>query len=236
MAKRNAFTLAEVLITLGIIGVVAAMTMPTLLANTQQQQFRAQLKKSMTVLTQAASINLAIDDYDAATATESGVAADKSNLYSLYKKRTNVVSTGTSQVGAWAASSTAISGAKGIKLDGLGGAIILNYNDGSSFAFSNGANGTSCQYDGTDGNPQSKIVTTKNKPADFTKVSGMCVGFIDVNGPKAPNLLADCDTQGADRGTKCKVTKTYDVYPVLIDGSNMYPANAATESFYKNQK
>ncbi len=30
MKKKNAFTLAEVLITLGIIGIVAAMTMPTL--------------------------------------------------------------------------------------------------------------------------------------------------------------------------------------------------------------
>ena len=32
-AKRNAFTLAEVLITLGVIGVVAALTMPTLMTN-----------------------------------------------------------------------------------------------------------------------------------------------------------------------------------------------------------
>lgn len=31
--KLNAFTLAEVLVTLGIIGVVAALTMPTLIAN-----------------------------------------------------------------------------------------------------------------------------------------------------------------------------------------------------------
>ena len=33
--KKNAFTLAEVLITLGIIGVVAAMTLPTLIQNHQ---------------------------------------------------------------------------------------------------------------------------------------------------------------------------------------------------------
>ena len=34
MTKRFGFTLAEVLITLGIIGVVAAMTIPTLISNT----------------------------------------------------------------------------------------------------------------------------------------------------------------------------------------------------------
>lgn len=35
--KLNSFTLAEVLVTLGIIGVVAALTMPTLIANYRKQ-------------------------------------------------------------------------------------------------------------------------------------------------------------------------------------------------------
>lgn len=37
---KKAFTLAEVLITLGIIGVVAAITLPTLIANYQKKSFR----------------------------------------------------------------------------------------------------------------------------------------------------------------------------------------------------
>ena len=41
--KKFAFTLAEVLITLGIIGVVAAMTMPSLIANYQEKQRVSQL-------------------------------------------------------------------------------------------------------------------------------------------------------------------------------------------------
>ena len=44
-AKRAAFTLAEVLITLGIIGVVAAMTIPTLIANYQEKQTISKLQK-----------------------------------------------------------------------------------------------------------------------------------------------------------------------------------------------
>lgn len=44
--KKNAFTLAEVLITLGIIGVVAAITIPTLVSKYQKQQYVTQLKKS----------------------------------------------------------------------------------------------------------------------------------------------------------------------------------------------
>lgn len=51
--KKRAFTLAEVLITLGIIGVVAAMTMPNLIANYQKKQTAAQLKKAYSTFAQA---------------------------------------------------------------------------------------------------------------------------------------------------------------------------------------
>ena len=50
---KHAFTLAEVLITLGIIGVVAAMTMPTLIANQKEKETVAKLKKMYSVLSQA---------------------------------------------------------------------------------------------------------------------------------------------------------------------------------------
>ena len=49
----SGFTLAEVLITLGIIGVVAAVTMPTLVANHREKATVAKLKKSYSVLNQA---------------------------------------------------------------------------------------------------------------------------------------------------------------------------------------
>ncbi len=52
-AARLGFTLAEVLITLGIIGVVAAMTMPSLITNYQKKQTISQLKKSYSVVSQA---------------------------------------------------------------------------------------------------------------------------------------------------------------------------------------
>ena len=45
--QQSAFTLAEVLITLGIIGVVAAMTLPTLIQNHQKQTYVAGLQKAM---------------------------------------------------------------------------------------------------------------------------------------------------------------------------------------------
>ena len=48
----HAFTLAEVLITLGIIGVVAAITMPGLIANYEKQVTITKLKKDQSVLAQ----------------------------------------------------------------------------------------------------------------------------------------------------------------------------------------
>ena len=49
-AKKAAFTLAEVLITLGIIGVVAAITLPTLIQNYQKTVWVNQLKKTYSSL------------------------------------------------------------------------------------------------------------------------------------------------------------------------------------------
>lgn len=53
MLKNNfkfAFTLAEVLITLGVIGVVAAMTIPVLVQNYQRHEYVTRLKKAYTTL------------------------------------------------------------------------------------------------------------------------------------------------------------------------------------------
>ena len=51
--RRAAFTLAEVLITLGIIGVVAAMTMPTLINKYQAKVAATRLKQTYSILSQA---------------------------------------------------------------------------------------------------------------------------------------------------------------------------------------
>ncbi len=59
IAKRFGFTLAEVLITLVIIGVVAAMTVPALNQQTNNHQFRSAAFKNTSVLNNAISRNYA---------------------------------------------------------------------------------------------------------------------------------------------------------------------------------
>ena len=53
IGQKAAFTLAEVLITLGVIGVVSAITMPTLIQNYQKQVTVTQLKKAYSEIAQA---------------------------------------------------------------------------------------------------------------------------------------------------------------------------------------
>lgn len=53
MRRSEGFTLAEVLVTLGIIGVVAAMTLPALITRNQNKALEAGLKKNYSVILQA---------------------------------------------------------------------------------------------------------------------------------------------------------------------------------------
>jgi len=59
--KSKAFTLAETLVTIGIIGIVAAMTIPPLINNYKAQVTATKLKKTYTVLSQA--MNAAVAKY-----------------------------------------------------------------------------------------------------------------------------------------------------------------------------
>ena len=62
--KRIAFTLAEVLITLGIIGIVAALTFPTLIANYRVSVLKNDFKKADTIIQQAIQKTVTEAGYD----------------------------------------------------------------------------------------------------------------------------------------------------------------------------
>jgi len=59
MSKKKGFTLAEVLVTLLVIGVVAALTIPQLIQSTAKNEYKAGLKKSLSALNQALALNIA---------------------------------------------------------------------------------------------------------------------------------------------------------------------------------
>lgn len=54
--RKFSFTLAEVLITLGIIGIVAALTLPTVINNTKNKQLETGLKRAYSLISQALNL------------------------------------------------------------------------------------------------------------------------------------------------------------------------------------
>lgn len=89
---KKAFTLAEVLITLGIIGVVAALVMPGVIGNYQKRTWVAQLQKGMNTWNNSMEKMLADDGVEYLNDTEfvrSAVDAGNSNVYMYYIAQNN---------------------------------------------------------------------------------------------------------------------------------------------------
>ena len=82
------FTLAEVLITLVIIGVIAAMTIPTLMNKTNNQELVSKLKKEYSTFSQAT--NKIISDYGMPRGDIGGWASSAEAVYNLYKENLNI--------------------------------------------------------------------------------------------------------------------------------------------------
>lgn len=207
---RSGFTLAEVLITLGIIGVVAAMTMPTLMNATNGAQYRTAYKKALSVISQAIVLNLALEDYDLDTRV-TGIG--DGSIYHLFETRMNTAGTADGAISDYFA-------ALGEKADSQDEpqAVIgdSNYtfffNDGIMFTF-----------------PKNAKNCTKNNVEDDdadAPSTNVCYGFIDVNGKKGPNVQTTCDNDVTE-DDGCVVTNPQDIYPVKFYDQGIYPATAA---------
>ena len=204
MTKRFGFTLAEVLITLGIIGVVAAMTMPTLMNSTQGAQYKTAYKKALSAISQAVTLNVALDEWNFADATGSSPYT----VTEMLSSRMNVVRTETTASNIKDAKGNTYKVAKGTgKLQGFDGGTVtegnttLFFNDGIMFTYKTNSSG--CTH--ADG------ATAKD-----------CYGFIDVNGIKAPNRVVQCDNSDASE-TKCQIKNPTDVYPVRFYDATIVP-------------
>ena len=94
--KFFAFTLAEVLITLGIIGVVAALTIPSLIANHRNTQLAVQAKKVYSTISQA--VLKAKADYSVDKVSDTDIL---NNVFNKRGQYLNVVKTGNTRDGGF---------------------------------------------------------------------------------------------------------------------------------------
>lgn len=218
MRKISGFTLAEVLITLGIIGVVAAMTMPTLMNSTQGAQYKAAYKKALSALSQAVTLNMALDEWNFADLASNGQSGDDAgadatyNMANMLKARMNVVreETGWTNIkvangGAYSVGKGGATGSDTVSLDASN--VTLFFNDGIMFSFPASSQNCTRGADGT--------VALKD-------IDESCRGFIDVNGVKAPNRLVKCDNTGATEDN-CQIKSPTDVYPVIFYDQTVMP-------------
>lgn len=86
--KIVAFTLAEVLIVIGIIGMVAQMTIPTLMNNVQDQTWKSSYKVEFSEITQASTL-IAMDN----GGSLAGVFTDAATILNLYSQKLKVIKT-----------------------------------------------------------------------------------------------------------------------------------------------
>ncbi len=91
----KAFTLAEVLVTLGIIGVVSAMTVPSLMQNYQRQSYVTQLHKVYNELSQATVSYL--NEKNAINLVEAGIT-NQAGVNSFITSKFKIVQTCTGDV------------------------------------------------------------------------------------------------------------------------------------------
>ena len=64
MSKRYAFTLSELLIAIVIIGVIAAITVPSVMTVTAKEEHKTRLKKTFSSLSQAINLSYGYYFYD----------------------------------------------------------------------------------------------------------------------------------------------------------------------------
>ena len=230
--KKNGFTLAEVLITLAIIGVVATLTLPALMTNTQEQQAKTALKKGINTLTEAAQMHQAITGVDfgsISSANTTNSEDDEQSLYRLLAERTQMdlrksANANTSMKMGRASAS---------------GNFVVFFRDGSALSF----------------DPANTVTTARNSHAlnggqlGSTQADGLPYGIAaiyDTNGTKGPNVLSNCrgnTTQNfaseykADASTACN-TKTNrvikDQFGVRLRGGFAVPNGEAARWAFEN--
>lgn len=235
------YTLAEVLITLGIIGVVAAMTIPTLIANTNGAKFRSQFKKTLSTLNQAGLMSQAQYDFDYAGTTigcddndaDSKTGAEQHPEVGMSMcSILNGTLTGQTYQGTVANLKRNANGEEKTYSLVSKATIPDNYTaykaytlaDGAIVAFDAKAKG--CELP----------IGTQMTDAVLTGDLKDCLGFIDVNGVTLPNKEVTCtegNTASQEVQTPCAVKNDAnhmtDVFPIVFHDATVEPASNAAK-------
>lgn len=206
--KKRAFTLAEVLVTLGIIGVVSAMTIPALTQNWQKKAYVTQLHKVYNVFQQG--FMQAMNDKYAINLAEAGFyggeyhsESEKNFLHTYFKV---VKDCGSENQDCFASYKTGSSGYKSISGNKNG------YRSGNH-----------------------KVQIAGGAAVGLTFANDKAYIYVDTNGPKGPNIAGRDYFQmcgySDGRIDICSISNSCAVNGTSCPGGSL---NQARENYYNS--
>ncbi len=215
------FTLAEVLTTLMVIGVVAAMTIPTLINSTDDQQHKTALKKAISILSQAAQLNIAKE-------VECDIVSSE-KLCECFQH---------SMQGSCTATTV---GNNNVAVDMTTAPYTLTTPDGISYSFfyRGKAAKKNPEDDGVkkDATSFKQICGTKvpNSEEKWKGQGYRCVVIVDTNGLNkgTRTLSANEDYYGSGKSaTSLNTISSDDQFPLIITAAGIYPAITEVKKRY----
>ncbi len=241
MKRLKGFTLAEVLITLAIIGVVAAISIPSVISNTQQQEFKTGLRKAVSVLNSAITMNMALDGES---------PYDNANLFGYLAKHMSIMKTVTDISKEYYVSMPggqySYGNAAFYTTDGMRFEIRIGQSNQGGFKLyesnvetcAKGSAGSLNKYPDNVCNGCGSYGLNNN--TDGT-TKPPCMIMVDVNGDRKPNPSnINCKTQSCSRPYKFSDPlglKLTDLFTVMITDKQAIPFGiAAQRAMYQAQK
>ena len=234
---KRAFTMAEVLIALTIIGVIAVITIPSLTGKTSSKQFVATYKKSIATIEQALKM-ASVDGKDASAKIVNGVYAVGQALIDNVGaiKMTNPWTLKASSNSVWsiapAVPGTTVPGNSVNTTD----AQVFMFKDKQAYLIVPAQGGGRCYSAGK------PVVSGQT----INYLGSYCLAYIDVNGNKGPNQVISCDNQTTVMPATfslniqpgdCTLTQESitDVYPVVIYDDKIIPATPAAAAVLQDR-
>ena len=233
------FTLAEVLITLAIIGVVAALSIPAVISNSQQQEFKTGLRKAVSVLNSAITMNMALDGES---------PYDNANLFGYLQKHMAVLKSTTALPYRFYV--------KTLSGQDIGGTNVAFYTtDGMRFEMDDVCGSGTPNCIGKLLLHESGVATCKatlsgvcggcgsyglnNNPDNTTKPP--CLIMVDVNGDKKPNPNnINCKEDSCVKTLKYPEPNSIlvmDIFTIMITDKNAIPfGTVAQKAMYQARK
>jgi len=231
----NGFTLAEALITLGIIGVIAAMTIPVLITNVICRRYSTQFKKAVSTLSQAARMSQVQYGFDYAGISNACSSSPKSDnpevlqsicallngtLAGTTVKRYSDFGNSYKITSSWLTGNYTLSSDTIIYLLSDGTLVGINPDLGHHNSCSRGAG---------------EIVKDKGSGTNLYR----CTGFIDVNGISKPNKEVSCSSgsnsiENNDCIVKMDASHLTDIFPIRFHDGIVEPATASVRYILKN--